>query len=73
MRKSSATTFLAALLIMGAGSAFADDGTQPVNINLSAFSSGVKSIAVRAKSGDRLAETDLVMVGNALAYVPTGF
>lgn len=64
MRKSSATTFLAALLIMGAGSAFADDGTQPVNINLSAFSSGVKSIAVRAKSGDRLAETDLVTVSS---------
>ena len=68
MRSHLAIIVLACLMATGAGSASADEGMRSVNINLTAFSTGVKSVAVRAKSGDRLAET-----GNALAYVPTGF
>lgn len=68
MRNSFAIIVLASLMATGATTASADEGMKPVNINLAAFSTGVKSVAVRAKSGDRLAETDLVTVSS----VPSG-
>lgn len=68
MRNPIAIIVLACLMGTGASTASADEGMKPVNINLAAFSTGVKSVAVRAKSGDRLAETDLVTVSS----VPSG-
>lgn len=68
MRNPIAIIVLACLMATGATTASADEGMKPVNINLAAFSTGVKSVAVRAKSGDRLAETDLVTVSS----VPSG-
>ena len=68
MRHPLAIIVLACLMAAGATSASADEGMKPVNISLAPFSTGVKSVAVRAKSGDRLADTDLVTVSN----VPSG-
>lgn len=68
MRNCLAVFVLAGLMTTGAVPVSADEGMKPVNVNLAAFSTGVKSVAIRAKSGDRLDRTDLVSVSN----VPSG-